>query len=197
MNKVMRIAVARAVSIMGHPLVLLPVAALIAASEQGAQLQQLRFIGFTLAVLALIVLGYSWLQVRSGRWSHVDASVRSERKSLNAFLGALCFVSAVLLWLLTERTQMAIAVALVGALITIGLLTAAWVKISLHAMFAAFATALLWPNSVALVVGVIVTAAIVWSRLVLGRHVMADVFVGLFLGTAAGVLFQMYGMCCS
>ncbi len=86
----MRVAVARAVSIVGHPVVLVLVAALISASAQGASHQQLRLIGGALATFAVIVVGFSWLQVRTGRWSHVDASVRNERNSLNVFLVALC-----------------------------------------------------------------------------------------------------------
>ena len=39
--------------------------------------------------LGVVVLGFSWLQVRAGRWSHIDASVRNERNSLNVFLGVL------------------------------------------------------------------------------------------------------------
>src|SRR5678809_127744 len=46
-----RVAVARAVSIVGHPVVLVFVAALISASGRGASLQQLRWIGGALATL--------------------------------------------------------------------------------------------------------------------------------------------------
>jgi len=170
----------------------MPVAALIAASTRAASLQQLRLIGGALVTLGVIVLGFSWWQVRSGRWSHVDASVRKERNSLNVFLGALCLLSAVLLWLLTRRPYMSVALALSGALVVVALTIARWVKVSLHAAFAAFATALLWPNKVAVVVGVLVTAAVVWSRLVLGRHVAADVTAGLLLGAAAGGGYQLW-----
>jgi len=188
----MRVAVARAVSIVGHPVVLLPVAALVAASTQGASPEQLRLIGGALVTLGAIVLGYSWLQVRAGRWSHVDASIRNERNSLNTFLGALCLVSEVLLWFLTRRLYMSIALALSGALVVIALTVGRWVKVSLHAAFAAFATTLLWPNSLAVVVGVLVTAAVVWSRLVLGRHVALDVMCGLLLGAAAGGGYHLW-----
>ena len=182
----MRVAVARAVSIIGHPVVLVPVAALIAASAQGASLQQMRLIGGALLALVVVVLGFSWLQVRAGRWSHVDASVRNERTSLNVFLAVLCFLSAALLWFLTRRPYMSVALALSGTLVVTALLMARWVKVSLHAAFAAFATALLWPINLAVVGGVLVTAVVVWSRLVLGRHVVADVMAGLLLGAAAG-----------
>ena len=190
----MRVAVARAVSIVGHPVVLVLVAALISASAQGASHQQLRLIGGALATFAAIVIGFSWLQVRAGRWSHVDASIRSERNSLNVFLVTLCFLSAVLLWFVTRRPYMSVALALSGALILTALLSARWVKVSLHVAFAAFATALLWPIKLAFVAGVLVTAAVMWSRLVLGRHVAADVMAGLLLGAAAGAAYHLWAV---
>lgn len=188
----MRIAVARAISIVGHPVVLVTVAALVAASARGASLPQLRLIGGALATLGLIVLGFSWWQVRSGRWSHVDASVKRERVSLNVFLVVLLFLSALVLWFLTRRPHMPAALALSGALIVAALLAARWVKMSLHAAFAAFATMLLWPLKIAMVAGILVTVAVVWSRLVLGRHQAADVISGLLLGLAAGSGFQVW-----
>jgi membrane-associated phospholipid phosphatase len=188
----MRVAVARAVSIAGHPVVLLLVAALIAASTRGASLRQLWLISGALVTLGVVVLGFSWLQVRAGRWSHIDASVRNERNSLNVFLGVLCLLGAVLLWFLTRRPYMSLGLALSGALIVIALLIARWVKVSLHVAFAAFATALLWPIKLAVVAGVLLTAAVVWSRLVLGRHVAADVAAGLLLGAAAGGAYQVW-----
>ena len=47
-------------------------------------------------------------------------------------------------------------------------------------------------NKVAVMAGVVVTAAVVWSRLFLGRHVAADVATGLLLGTVAGVAYQLW-----
>ncbi len=186
----MRIPIARAISIVGHPVVLLLVAALVAASARGASPNQLWFVGGATVAFGAVVLGFSWLQVRAGRWSHVDASVANERKSLNLFLGALCIAGAAATWFATHRVQMPLALGLSGVLIAIALLLSRWVKVSLHATFAAFATALLWPFVSALVAGAAITAAVVWSRLVLGRHVVADVVVGLALGIAAGALFH-------
>jgi membrane-associated phospholipid phosphatase len=151
-------------------------------------------IGGALVTLGAVVLGFSWLQVRTGRWSHVDASVGTERNSLNVFLALLLLLSAVLLWFLTRRPSMSVALALSGALIVAALLVARWVKVSLHAAFAAFATTLLWPNKSAVVAGVLVTAAVVWSRLVLGRHVTTDVMAGLLLGAAAGSGYHLWAV---
>jgi membrane-associated phospholipid phosphatase len=188
----MRFALARAVSIAGHPVVILFVAVVLAASTRGASLRQLWFVGGGLAAFGFVVLGFSWLQVRSGRWSHIDATARTERNSLNAFLGVICFLAAVLGWFLTYRPYLSVGLALSGTLAVIALLIARWVKVSLHVAFAAFATALLWPIKLAVVAGVLVTAALVWSRLVLGRHVAADVAAGLVLGAAAGGAYQLW-----
>jgi len=53
----------------------------------------------------------------------------------------------------------------------------------------AFATAIVWPVAAAVSAGVVLTGVVVWSRLVLGRHVKADIVAGLLLGCAAGAGF--------
>lgn len=187
-----RVVLARVVSIVGHPAVLMLVAALSVATAHGASVGQLRFIAGALAILAAVVLGYSWYQVRAGRWTHVDASAKGERTSLNLFLAVILFAGAVVVWYLTRRPYMPVALALSGALIATAMLIARWVKMSLHVAFAAFATVLLWPLKIAVVVGLLVTTALVWSRLILGRHVMADAVAGLLLGAAAGGGYQWW-----
>jgi membrane-associated phospholipid phosphatase len=182
----MRVAVARAVSIAGHPLVILFAAVVVAASTRGASIRQLWFVGGGLAAFGAVVLGFSWLQVRSGRWSHIDATARTERNLLNVFLVVLCFLAAVLAWFLTHRFYMSLGLGLSGTLAFIALLISRWVKVSLHVAFAAFATVFLWPIKLAVVAGALVTAALIWSRLILGRHGAADVAAGLVLGAAAG-----------
>ena len=188
----MRIAMARAISIVGHPVVLISVAGLIAASAHGASRVQMRTIGITLLALAVVVIGFTWLQVRAGRWAHVDASARSERSSLNVFLATLLLVSAGLAWFALHSLHLAVALGLSAILILVALLLARWVKMSLHVAFAVFATTLLWPMLWPLVAGILVTAAVAWSRLTLGRHVVADVIAGSLLGALAGISYGIW-----
>ena len=173
-------------------MVLLLAAALIVASERGASPGQLRFIGGAVALFGAVVMGFSWLQVRAGRWAHVDASNTNERKSLNVFLAVLCFLGALFLWFVSHRPYMSYALALSGSVIVVALLVARWAKMSLHAAFAAFATALVWPIIPAVVAGTLITAAVVWSRLVLERHVVADIAAGLVLGVVAGTGYHVW-----
>ena len=84
--------VARTVSILGHPLVVMPVAVLALMVLQGDG----RHAGWALAGLALLgalIMLFSRNQVRRGHWQHVDASGKQERSSLNRFLLVLLVVA--------------------------------------------------------------------------------------------------------
>lgn len=187
-----RQGIARAVSIVAHPVVMMPAAALIAASSRGASALQLRLVGGAVATIGIAVLAYSWLQVRAGHWTHVDASARGERASLNVFLAVLLFLGALLAWLMTYQLHLAAALASSGLLVSLALLASRWVRMSLHVAFAAFATTLVWPTTVAVIAGLIVTAAMVWSRVTLRRHVAVDIIAGLALGAAVGAAYQAW-----
>jgi len=71
-------------------------------------------------------------------------------------------------------------------------LASPWFKLSLHASFAAFAVLLLWPlNLWYVALASIAAVAICWSRLALGRHTLAEVLGGSFLGAVAGACFWL------
>ena len=62
----MRVMIARAISIAGHPVAFILVAVLVSASTGGASLRQLWSIAGALATLGVVVLEFSYLQVRPG-----------------------------------------------------------------------------------------------------------------------------------
>ena len=77
-----------------------------------------------------------------------------------------------------------------GLLIVAVMLVSPWVKLSLHASFAAFAVLLLWPLKLWYVALASVAAAgICWSRVMLGRHTTVEVLGGSFLGGLFGACF--------
>lgn len=185
-----RLQAARCLSILGHPLVFFPLAAWIALASRTSEIQVLPLALAFFALLALGVMLYSWLQVRRGRWSHVDASLPGERRSLNGLLLAALSVSAVVMWLQPHARGVALGITLSCFVIGAAMLTAQWLKISLHVAFLVFASAILWQLSLALVAAALVFAvAVSWSRLELGRHSLAEVLVGAALGFVAGGAF--------
>lgn len=184
-------AVARAISIFGHPMLVLPLATISLAMLRGQRALALWMIpGF--AVFAMLVFGYSRWQVQRGRWAHVDASATHERSTLNRFLLIMLLVSALFaLWLWPTR-ELAVGLALSAAMIATAMATASWCKLSLHMAFAVFAAVLLgsvswWAGLAALVFAV----AVAWSRLELRRHVRRDLVAGALTGAVAGIALPL------
>lgn len=186
----MRTALARALSIAGHPLLVLPAAALVVGASAGTGRRQLWLVGITLALLAAAIQGWSWWQVRRGKWQHVDASHRHERRGLNRFLLVLLVGAAVCFATLSPQPALALGLACAASLIAAGVVLAPWLKMSLHASFAVFSAALLWAlGPVALALGLGFAAAVAWSRWVLGRHRRRELVAGALAGAAVGLGF--------
>lgn len=190
MNTALRLRTARGLSIVGHPALLVPGAVAAAAWVHGAPPPLLQAAVAAAAFVAMAVLAFSAVQVRRGRWRHVDGSAPQERRQLNAFLALLLLGCAGALWWAGQPRAVPAGLAIGGALV-LGLQGLhRWGKVSLHAAFAVFAALLLWPAAPAVAALLVLAGGVAWSRLVLHRHTPAEVAAGLASGAAAGLAFQ-------
>lgn len=180
---------ARALSIFGHPMLVLPLAVLAIAAAQGdARTAVWSAAGF--GAFTALVMGYSWWQVRRGRWAHVDASATHERSALNRFLLAALTLGAVLVALPGGQPLFALGLALSAAIILVAMLIARWCKLSLHLAFVVFAACLLRELGTAWMLAALLFAtAVAWSRLALQRHTPRDLMAGAVAGALAGLAF--------
>jgi hypothetical protein len=181
---------ARAVSILGHPALVVPTAAAFAAASRGAPPSVIGNAVAISAVMAAVVMGYSALQVRAGRWSHVDASAPAERANLNVFRIALLGIASALAWASGQPRGLVLGCASGAGIVAIAVVGRRWLKLSLHVGFAMFAACLVWPVRSATLLLLAVAAALAWSRVALGRHTAADVVAGGLAGTAVGIGFR-------
>lgn len=182
---------ARALSILGHPLLLLPAAVLLLAAHEGAGTGRLAVLALALAATAATVMAYSWWQVRRRRWQHVDASGHGERRALNRFLLAAFAIAALLLWTWTTQHELALGMVLAALLIAVAMAAARWCKLSLHVAFAMYAAVLIAQVSwLACAGGVLFAGAVAWSRMALSRHATRDLVAGALAGTLGGLLFR-------
>ena len=180
-------AIARGLSIIGHPLVVVPAAVATLVLHGRASSAAIVWV---VCGLAGAVLAFSFWQVRRGRWQHVDASARAERSSLNLFLAAVLFSGAAIAFYQLPESGLSLGLLLCGLLIVIVMLASPWVKLSLHASFAAFAVLLLWPLKFWYVAAASLAAVgICWSRVLLGRHTVVEVLGGSVLGGLLGACF--------
>lgn len=173
-------------------MVALPLAALALTAARGQyRIAWWMALGFT--AFAAVVMAYSSWQVRRGRWSHVDASEKSERRSLNRFLFAALLVSSACAAWLGFSAQLTLGLALSSAMVLLAMLTSRWCKLSLHMAFVMFAVFLLlleapWWAGLA---GLCFAGAVAWSRLALRRHVPRDLIAGAAVGTLAGMALAL------
>ena len=184
-------SVARAVSLFGHPMLVLPLVVLVLTLARGDHRQAL-WTGLGFAAFAALVMAYSWWQVRRGRWAHVDASHVSERSSLNRFLLIALTVSAALAFWLDASRELALGLALSALMVLVAMRTARWWKLSLHMAFVVYAALLLmqvawWAGAL----GLLFAGAVAWSRLQLRRHVPRDLIAGACTGAMAGIVYAL------
>lgn len=178
---------ARLLSVLGHPVLLMPLAVALSVRSRGGDAGMLAAaLGLT-AVVAVAVVAYSALQVRRGRWRHVDATVPAERRQLNLF--ALAVLAACALAGAAVARPVGLGLAAGVALVGTGLLLRRHLHLSLHAGFGALAVALAWPQVLPMALLALLVAGVCWSRLVLGRHRPLDVAAGLAAGALAGGMF--------
>lgn len=186
----MRNRIARIISILGHPLLVLPAALTLPAALRNDDPHALRWMLTGFALFAALVLGGAWLQVRRGRWAHVDASEPSERRSLNRVLWVALVVGAVATWRGLPAPDLGLTLALSAVIVSLAMLTVRACKLSLHVAFSVFAASLLWPWGVAAVAaGLAFASAVGWSRLHLGRHRPRDLVAGAGAGALASLLY--------
>lgn len=178
-------SVARAVSVAGHPAVLMPLAAVIASPGQMRRASLVVSL-----VCASSILGYSLYKARRGDWMHVDASVPAERAQLNARAGIGLLTAAAALFFSGLHVGVPVVIGLSGLIVVVAYLFQGVAKLSLHVAFAVFAAFLVWPDHVVAAAFAFAAAGVAWSRLALRRHVAADIILGALAGAAAGVAFH-------
>jgi hypothetical protein len=186
---VVRLGLARALSVAGHPALLLPVVALGQAWRLGASEATMVRLALVLLVLVGALGMYVVRQMRASRWADPDASHPSERRSLNRFLLVLMPLGALVSLVVVRDARLATALALGSAMVGTAMVLRHRLKLSLHVAFSVLA-ALVWaPAVMTMLVGMLLAAGVAWSRLTLGRHTWPDVWAGAVAGGVAGGVY--------
>ena len=180
----MPIALARWISILWHPLPAVAVSVLLASLMAGRPQQDLDTV-LPIAALLLSVLAYIAWQRRRGRWTHVDASAPAERRGLNRFLLIGLLLATVISLYSAAAPALSFGLAAAALCMAVVSLSARWLKISQHCLFAVLPLAWLWPSLPATAAFVAMALLVAASRLRLARHSLSEVSCGLALGGIA------------
>lgn len=172
---------ARAISLVGHPSVLVPVAVGLASGNVTTA-------AIVVATSAIPLLLITRRKVRRGAWSDYDVSRHEQRSSLYTIAFPLMALCAFALYLNGAGPQMMRGLAAGAAMLAAGWLGNRWLKVSMHMMFDTFAAVIAtraYPRLLSVAVCIVLLVA--WSRLHLKRHTPAEVLAGIAIGLAAGL----------
>ena len=184
--------IARWVSILAHPFVMVVLMVGAATEQLGAPGQVVRTVGVVALFTILPIVILTIWQVRRGAWMNVDASNPRDRPLL--FTVAIVSLIALVGYLVALRRH---SFLLRGSTVTLVMLVVCaiatrWVKVSLHMAAAGLtATALILLGSAVgwFVAGVLPFLA--WSRFALGRHTVLEVALGLVFGVIGGLAVKL------
>jgi len=177
------IALARVLSIAGHPFLLIPVLVAVASRNW-------KWTAFVAAGTVLPLLVITIRNVRRGVWSDHDVSHRRERGGLYRVALPCVAVTTVVGYFLGAGPGFMRGLLAALGMLTLGAIGNRFLKISLHTMTAAYFAVVigkLYPYPASTLAVVAFVAAICWSRRKLERHTWAEIAVGLVIGTAAAV----------
>jgi membrane-associated phospholipid phosphatase len=179
---------ARWVSILGHPFVMVAAMVTGAALHSRSPGQAARIVPIVMLITVVPVAILMMQQVRRGAWQDADGSDPRNRPLL--FVISALGVVGLLAYLGLTQPQSFVIRGAAGTLAVLIVSAAAtrWLKVSLHLAFATLAaTVLLRLDSTIGWILVALLPMLAWSRLFLARHSGAEVIVGLLIGLAAGV----------
>lgn len=187
-----RLVLARVISIVGHPVLVLPVAVMVSGRERGVSMAtRSTTIGVTVGI-GVVVLVFSAVRVWLGQWKHVDASEPAERNQLNGFTAVLLFGAALAGFLTSGGSRdLYLWPACSGGVVLAAIVLRRRMKLSQHVAFDLFAALAAFPSVGVAMAIALLTAGVGWSRLTLGRHTRAEVAVGTVVGVVAGAVFQV------
>jgi membrane-associated phospholipid phosphatase len=177
---------ARIVSIVGHPFVLVPLAIVLATRD--AARTRVPVLGAVLATMLILAI-YVVRKWRRGELTDVDVSSREQRPRV-FLVGIVASGAACLAMIATGQNMPVIrgtAIACI-TLVVMAIVNRLLLKASLHSAFAAIAAGIVWRASLGIAMGFAVVALVVgWSRVRYGRHTASEVAAGLAIGAIAAL----------
>lgn len=183
------VRLARWISIAAHPFILILLLTAAGAAASLPPRQALLVVGAVAATSILPLTFYLRRQVRTGRATDFDVSVRTQRRPMYVVALLLCLGTLAALALAGTPPAFLSAILAAIALLAASSLVNRWLKASLHTGFAVYvAIGMLDLSLPAGAAFAAVAGLVAWSRLALSRHTLPEVAAGSALGALAGLL---------
>jgi len=173
------------ISIIGHPLLTIPLFILIVMFGFNS-IQKAALISFLIIGCIFIpVILWAYIKSKNGSYTNFDVSDRTQRKSMFTFAVPLLLIVTVILFATHQSINLCISVLFALILLIISQITNLYIKSSLHVSLNVYLSTLIFTLSYGGGIAFLLfTGLISWSRVMLGRHTIKEVFAGAVIGTA-------------
>jgi len=175
--------IAKIISIIGHPLLTIPlfVAIMMFAFEdtEKALLNSALIIGCIFLPLCLRM----YFKSKNGTYTNFDVSDRVQRKTLFTFIIPILIVVTIISFITSPASNFSISVLFGTILVIISQFTNLFIKSSLHVSLNIYLAALAMTADLRIGIAILLlTGLIAWSRIALRRHTRKEVVFGGLIG---------------
>jgi membrane-associated phospholipid phosphatase len=185
--------IARFISIIGHPLLTIPIFITIVMFTYN-DLPHAFFISILIiGCVFLPVILRMYIKSKKGTYTNFDVSDRIQRKSLFLFAFPLLLIVTIILFKTNQSRNLCFSVLFALILIVISQIVNFFIKSSLHVSLNIYLASLIFPFDYK--IGIIVllfTGLLCWSRVKLGRHTVKEVLFGFLIGSCISLIMLKY-----
>lgn len=184
----MKKKIAHYISVFGHPLLTIPVFAVIALFTfeefQRALLLSLLIVGGFFIPIAIKM----YVGSKKGTYTNFDVSNRTQRQSWYIYAILLLLAVTIILFVTEQPRMLRLSVLFSLILLSTSQAVNYFIKSSLHVSFNIFLAFLIMPlHLVTGLIFLLFTVLIAWARLTLKRHSFKEIITGAVIGLAIGV----------
>ncbi|MBA3705192.1 MAG: phosphatase PAP2 family protein [Bacteroidetes bacterium] len=188
----MKTKLASFISVIGHPLLTLPVFSIIAFFTYEEFHSALLHSSLIAVGISLPLALKMYLNSKNGKYSNFDVSNKTQRQSWYVFAIIVLLIVTIILFVTGQPRTINLSVLFSLILLSTSKITNYFVKSSLHVSLNVFLSFLLLPMNLVLgLLFLLFTILIAWSRLILKRHTFKEIIAGFIIGLTVGT-FALY-----
>lgn len=185
----MKTNLARLISILGHPLLTLPIFAVTVLFTYEKFNQALIHSSLILGGICLPLCLKMYWKTKSGSYTNFDVSDQKQRQSWYVYAVVILLLVTIVLFVTEQPRTLRLSILFALILLTISKLVNFFIKSSLHVSLNIFLAFLIM--SINLLIGLIFLCSIffiAWARLVLKRHTLKEIITGALIGFGVGIV---------
>lgn len=184
----MKIKIASCISVIGHPLLTIPVFTVIVFFTYEEFHRALLHSSLIVAGIFIPLTVKMYLNSKNGTYTNFDVSNKTQRQSWYIFAILLLLSVTIILYVTDQTRTLRLSVLFSLILLVTSQIMNYFIKSSLHVSFNIFLSFLIIPmNLITGLLFLVFTILIAWARFTLKRHTFREIIAGSVIGLTIGI----------